>query len=215
MKSNYNNYFKDHYQSTFDEKWIMEYKDWFYSQYNFIESKIKFIGKILEIGSGLGRFYNLLPEEQKKNYIGLELDEDAASFANSYFKTNIFLNESLEEFKSTQLFDRIYAFEVLEHLDNPLLGIEKIYTLLNDYGVFVGTSPYPYIKSLQDSTHMFVLHPENWKKLFLKSGFKRVEIIPMSFIPFLWRINKNLNIRLPFYIPFKNVVSTCLIVAKK
>ncbi len=82
--------------------------------------------------------------------------------------------------------------------------------------MFIGSSPDPYKKNvLADKTHNFVLHPENWKRLFLNNLFKNVDIYPMSFLPFLWRINKHLNIKLPFYIPFKYFISTCLIIAKK
>jgi len=204
MKSRYQNYFKEHYNSTFTKQDILHYQKWFYSQYRFIKSKIKLTGNILEIGSGLGGFYNFLSSDNKKNYLGLELDGDAADFANSYFKTNKFLNESLEDFTSTISFDLVCAFEVLEHLNNPILGIEKIYSLLKDGCTFIGTSPYPYKKNISaDNSHAFVLHPENWKRLFLRNGFKNVEILPMSFFPFLFRIHKNLNIKLPFYVPFK------------
>ncbi len=216
MKSRYQNYFKEHYNSTFTKEDILHYQQWFYPQYHFIESKVKPAGNVLEIGSGFGGFYSFLSNNNKKNYLGLELDSDAVHFANSYFKTNTFLNESLEEFTSTISFNLVYAFEVLEHLSNPILSIEKIHSFLENDGIFIGTSPYPYKKNvLADDTHTFVLHPENWKRLFLDSGFKRVEIIPMSFFPFLWRIHKNLNIKLPWYVPFKNFISTCLIIAKK
>ena len=97
-----------------------------------------------------------------------------------------------------------------------MVGIEKISDLLEDGGIFIGTSPYPYKKNvLADETHNFVLHPENWKRLFLDNGFKSVETFPMSFLPSLWRINKNFNIKLPLYLPFKYFISTCLIIAKK
>lgn len=218
MKNRYRNYFKDHYGSTFSERDILNYRKVFYSQYRFIESKLKIktTNNILEIGSGFGGFYSFLSKDTKKKYLGLELDADSANFANSYFNTEVFLNKSLEEFEVGKTFSAIYAFEVLEHLDSPIQDIEKIANLLKDGGVFIGSSPYPYEKNvLADSTHNFVLHPENWKRLFLNAGFKYVEIFPMSFFPYLWRIHKYLNVRLPFYIPFPFVISTCLIIAKK
>jgi len=216
MKNNYKNYFKEHYKSTFSEKDVINYQKWFYSQYRFIQLKIKPIGNIIEIGSGLGSFYSFLSKKDQENYLGLELDADAKNFANYYFKSEAFLNKSLEELKHERKSNVIYAFEVLEHLDNPMFGIKKIFNILENGGVFIGTSPYPYKRNvLGDKTHNFVLHPENWKRLFLNNGFKKVDIFPMSFFPYLWRINKHLNIRLPFYIPFKYFISTCLIIAIK
>ena len=216
MRNNYKNYFKEHYKSTFSKRDILNYQKWFNSQYRYIVSIIKPAGNILEIGSGFGGFYSFLSKKEQKNYLGLELDADVVNFANSYFKSKVFLNKSLEEFESKGKFDIVYAFEVLEHLDNPMLGIEKIFNILGNGGMFIGTSPYPYKKNvLADKAHNFVLHPENWKRLFLNNGFKNVEIFPMSFLPYLWRINKNLNIILPFYFPFKYFISTCSIIAKK
>jgi len=118
--------------------------------------------------------------------------------------------------KSKKKYKTIFAFEVLEHLYNPQDGIKQIKDLLDEDGIFIGTSPFPFKKNvLADKTHRFCLHPENWKKFFLENGFKKVEIYPMSFIPFVWRINKHLNIRLPFYISIKHFISTTLIIAKK
>jgi SAM-dependent methyltransferase len=216
MENKYKDYFRDHYKSAFSEKDILNYQDWFYSQYRFIKSKIEPVGNILEIGSGLGGFFSLLPKENQKNYFGLELDADSVKFANSYFRSAVFLNKSLEEFEPKNKFRIVYAFEVLEHLDNPIFGIRKISNFLENDGIFIGSSPYPYKKNvLADKTHNFVLHPKNWNRLFLNNGFKNVELFPMSFFPYLWRVNTNLNIRLPFYLPFKYFVSTCLIIAKK
>ena len=218
MENKYKNYFKSHYRSALTEKDIFNYGQWFFSQLNIIRSKVKVKknGKILEIGSGFGGFYNLLSEAEKKHYMGIELDIDATNFANEYFHTNVFKNKSLESLCGYDLVDRIFAFEVLEHLNNPLESIEKIHSLLNDKGIFIGTSPYPFLKNITgDKTHTFVLHPENWKRLFLNSGFREVEVIPMSFFPYIWRTHKLLNIRLPFYVSFPFFVSTTLIIAKK
>lgn len=157
-----------------------------------------------------------MSEAARKNYTGLELDADAVNFAVSYFNSNAFLNESLEEFESDRVFDVVFAFEVLEHFDNPIENIRKISRFLKDDGVFIGTSPYPYAKNIfADKTHNFVLHPENWKQLFLKNGFKKVDIYPMSFFPVVWRFNKHLHVRIPFYVPFPYFISTSLIIGRR
>lgn len=218
MNNKYKNYFRNKEKSDLSKQNILDYQKWFFPQYQFILSKVPLekFKNILEIGSGLGGFYSFLSKKNQKNYIGLELDNSTAQFANSHFNTKSFLNISLEKYRSDVLSDVVFAFEVLEHLDSPLLGIAKIYKLLNENGLFIGTSPYPYYKNIvADDTHNFVLHPENWKRLFLNSGFAHCDIYPMSFIPYLWRINKYLNVRFPFYIPFPYFISTCLIIAKK
>lgn len=218
MKNKYKNYFRDHYRSTFTEDDISAYKKWFFSQYRFIAAKYRAEenGRILEIGSGFGGFYSMLSEDKKNLYTGLELDADAVTFSNNYFGVNVFQNISLEEFDHKGHFDTIYAFEVLEHMDDPIGNIKKIAKLLVRRGAFIGTSPYPYAKNIfADATHNFVLHPENWKRLFLDYGFNTVKIYPMSFLPYIWRLDRRLNIRIPFYVPFALFISTSLIIAKK
>ena len=219
IKNNYSNYFKRQYKSTFTTSDINKSRKWLFSQWKQIE---RYIGSkkdldILEIGSGIGSFYSLVSEKNVNlKYIGLELDKDAVKFANKYFNREIFFQRSIEDFVSKKNFSHVFAFEVLEHVDSPKIVIKKILNLLSDNGVFIGTSPYPFVKNIYaDSTHNFVLHPKNWEKLFIDSGFRSVKVLPMSFFPYLWRIHKLLNPLIPIYIPFKYFISTTLIIAKK
>lgn len=215
----YKNYFKKQYKNSLSGETIETYKKWFYAQWNFFLRKIKLMrnARVLEIGSGYGTVYSFLKVKiNEKNYCGLELDYDMCKFTNNYFKTDVFKNISIENFKSRDKYDFIFAFEVLEHVDNPRKTIEKVRSLLKEKGTFIGTSPYPYPKNVYaDDTHQYVLHPSNWEKLFKDSGFKSIETYPMSFVPFLWRLNKRINIRIPFYVPLPYFISTTLIIAKK
>lgn len=173
--SKYSNYFREHYQMTYSARDIDLYRQWFASQWNFIKKHIGFMRchSILEIGAGLGGFYSFLPHGIE--YYGLELDSSAVTFANMHFKKRILHNISIESYRTKQKYDFVCAFEVLEHLDNPLKTIHHIHSLLKNGGEFVGTSPYPYPKNVwADLTHKYVLHPENWKKLFEEAGFRSV-----------------------------------------
>ena len=213
--NNYDNYFKDHYRYGFSAEDVRAYGRWFWAQWRFFNKKIKVDYKknILEIGSGIGGFYDFFRTD---NYVGIELDKAAVEFANNHFRHGRFRNISLEAVGGAEKFDYVFAFEVLEHLDNPQAAAGKIAKLLDENGVFIGTTPYPFKKNIvADNTHLSVLHPENWRRLFLQAGFRSVDLHPLTFIPFLWRINKYFNIRLPFYLPFKYFISTCLIIAKK
>jgi SAM-dependent methyltransferase len=215
----YRDYFKDHYGATFSARDAEIQAKFLFKQLAFaikIAELNKFKDKkILEIGSGFGTLAKLLSEAGFKNYRGIEVDKDMAEFTNRNIG-NCFQNITLEEFaqNTEEKFDLIFSFEVLEHLPDPLAGIGSIKKLLNEGGVFIGTSPFPFKKNvLADRTHLFVLHPLNWQKLFLRKNFRQVQIFPMSHLPYLWRINRYLNIRIPFYLPFKYFISTALIVA--
>ena len=89
-------------------------------------------------------------------------------------------------------------------------------SLIKGEGLFIGNTPYPFKKNIvSDETHLFVLHPINWKRLFEKCGFEHVNLSAMTFLPYLLRINKKWNFIIPFYIPGMKLVSTSLIIARK
>jgi len=172
---------------------------------------------VLEVGSGEGALAKLILQRGVKDYTGIELDNSIVKFCNSNISNN-FLNVSLNEHRKqcTDTYDFVFAFETLEHFENVIKEITTIYSLLNEEGIFIGTTPYPFKKNiLADDTHLHVLHPLNWKRLFHIIGFSKVSVFPMTFIPCLWRINRALNVIIPFYCPFKHVISTTLIVAEK
>lgn len=216
----YKDYFKTHYKYVNCQEAIVSYKKWFHGQWKFMGTKVGVptSAKMLEIGSGVGGFYGVLKDAgcDVTQYTGLELDAEATEFANQHFQVACFKNESLEKFAAMEHFDLALAFEVLEHLSDPLGSLNKISNLLSSNGTFIATSPYPFKKNiLADKTHLYVLHPENWKRLLHLAGFSEVSLYPMSFIPYLWRLDKRINPVIPFYIPFPKCISTCLIIAKK
>jgi SAM-dependent methyltransferase len=219
MKKSYTKYFENHYRISYSKQDVDTYRKWFFSQWELFKKYLPSNPQIsvLEIGSGIGTVYSYLLSTYKKlTYIGLELDKSAVDFCNNYYKTNSFLNVPIEKYQSTKKHNVVFAFEVLEHLADPVVIASKIHSLLAPGGVFIGTSPYPYKKNVYaDDTHRYVLAPSNWSKLLKESGFAHVYTKPMSFLPFLWRINKHLNIRIPFYVPFPAFISTTLIIAYK
>ncbi|MBF0553507.1 MAG: class I SAM-dependent methyltransferase [Nitrospirae bacterium] len=220
MNINYTNYFKDHYGAKFQDSDFLTQEKFLYAQFQFMLRKCHMShlkdSKVLEIGSGLGTFGKILLDSGFSRYTGIELDKDIVEFTNRAIG-EYFVNISVGEFvrETEDKYKIIFALEVLEHLENPIKEIENIYYLLESGGVFVGTTPYPFEKNIQDNTHLFVLHPNNWKRLFYLAGFKRVSSYPMSFLPYIWRLNKHLNIRIPFYTSFKHFISTSLIIAEK
>ena len=161
---------------------------------------------VLEIGSGMGRLALLLYEAGFSDYTGLEVDPEAQKFSqNLGFKSFNFINQEIKDFakkNSEQRFSSVFCFETLEHLEQPIQDLMAISSLIKEGGLFIGSTPYPFKKNIvSDETHLFVLHPINWKRLFEKCGFEHVIVSAMTFLPYLWRINKKWNFIILFYIP--------------
>jgi SAM-dependent methyltransferase len=215
VNDGYQGYFERHTGRSITFGDIESKVKWFYTLARLIERRIPFTAdmRILEIGSGHGGFYGNLG--YRGDYTGLELDGSVASLTGEFFKTDDFKTVSFEEFDPEGLFDLVVAFEVLEHLEDPIESIIKIHDILQPAGTFCGTTPYPYRKNIvADDTHKYVLHPESWKRLFEMGGFKKIELRPVSYAPLLWRLDRRLNPLLPFYVPLPYFLSTCLIIAK-
>lgn len=210
----YENYFQDHYWYDFSEKDLQIHRQWFQAQFDIIKDKLhnSFDNKkILEIWSATGSFYQFL-EWYSCDYVGIEMDQSAVDRANNRF-WNKFISTSIENYV-WEWYDYIFAFEVLEHVKNPIEVIEKIKKLLKSWWIFIGTSPYPFKKNVYaDKTHRFCLTDQNWKKIFDDNWFN-TKVEPLSFIPYVWRISSKLNFRIPFYISIKHFISTTLIFAQ-
>jgi 2-polyprenyl-3-methyl-5-hydroxy-6-metoxy-1,4-benzoquinol methylase len=190
------------------------YRKWI----SYIEKKVLLRGKdikIFEIGSGLGGMLSLL-HTRNIDITGSDISKKAVATAKVLHPgvKYVFFNLQTSKFRASS-YDRIIAFEVLEHLDKLSLSISNIHKGLRKGGYFIGTTPYPYKRHILMPTHIHVLHPQKWKTLFLENGFREVSTYPLSLPPFLWRIHSSLNIIFPVYVPFPWWIATTLIIAKK
>ena len=204
--------------------WVRKDSDFVYNQLRHIRRKVPFDSDlnvpVLEIGSGMGRLALLLNEAGFSDYTGLEIDSEALKFSqNLGLESFKFINQEIKYFakqNSEKRFSIVFCFETLEHLELPIQDLMAIHSLTKEGGLFIGTTPYPFKKNIvSDETHLFVLHPINWKRLFEKCGFEDVIVTAMTFLPYMWRINKKWNFIIPFYIPGMKLFSTSLIIARK
>lgn len=138
MRISYENYFRSHYGSSFSERDVVNYQKWFATQWRIIQREVPLWhgARVLEIGSGIGGFFSIISSGAAFEYSGIEIDPEACAFANDHFDTTIFQNISLQDVPTNESFDFVFAFEVLEHLDNPSEAIEKIYSILKSGGTF-------------------------------------------------------------------------------
>lgn len=103
-------------------------------------------GWLLDIGCGTGAFVKRALEKGF-NACGIDFDHKAIEKGKKYFQINNLFAIDVKLFKNefpNTKFDIITLFQVLEHLEEPLLFIQEAKELLKDDGVLVIGVPYKY-----------------------------------------------------------------------
>jgi SAM-dependent methyltransferase len=98
-------------------------------------------GRLLDVGCGPGL---LLDEARARGYdvVGLELSRDAAAHAREGLGLDV-REEPLEAFADDDGFDAVVLADVIEHLEDPVDGIERCVALLRPGGVLCVVTPDP------------------------------------------------------------------------
>ena len=112
------------------QKWSLKNK------INLINSLSNHKGTLLDIGAGTGNFCETSKQNSWEVY-GVEPSEKAREIA---AKKNIFLHQSIEDFKGQQ-FDVVTLWHVLEHLPDLENTITAIQKLLKPKGVLIVAVP--------------------------------------------------------------------------
>lgn len=213
-------YFTEQFNAVgeFNQTDLRRNVNWFISQLKFFENRFGLdfntAGKILEIGCAIGGIAYIFKAKGVSSY-ALDISQfaiDRAKKLSSGIK--FYICDIQKKIPTREKFDFVFAFEVLEHLENPLAGLINIKKTLNANGKLIATTPYPFKKYLNINTHVNVLAPQKWNQLMKKAGFKKIDFQPVTFLPFFYRINPRLGLILPFNsnLPFIN--STIFYVAQ-
>jgi len=120
----------------------------------FIKSELHLTAKnILDVGCGGGLLTESLAIHNAK-VTGIDLSDKLIATASTHAKNNAldisYSCDSVDSFSAHHdgKFDLITSMEILEHADNPISIINSIGKLLNNGGVFIGSTITRSIKSL-------------------------------------------------------------------
>jgi 2-polyprenyl-3-methyl-5-hydroxy-6-metoxy-1,4-benzoquinol methylase len=203
--NDFDGYFADHYRAGFSEDEILHHERLLSPHLDHIHRYKELIRstRVLEIGAGQGGVLMWMKRKNIENVTAIELDREAALNLAKRFPQYSIVTDDIDQYSqsSTDQFDLILAFEVLEHLKSPIESLQKICKLLKPGGFFLGTTPYPFRRNVvSDPTHLFVLHPEGWKRLFERTGFSIKMLDSRSLVPWThhWRTASYLRLRNPF-----------------
>lgn len=197
--NSWNNYLQIKSKSEFITRLNMQYK-WIYGQIKIINSLIPLgsCDRVLEIGAGVGALLKILKEKGVVDIQATELDDDGRKLIKEYLNIDVkSITLEDENFYPESKFDKIYALEVIEHLQNPNIALKILFEKLADNGILIISTPPPNCINLRDKTHYFVMNSICWVRNIESAGFKSVETIPMTGIPFLYKFSKHLSLHLP------------------
>lgn len=216
---NFDKKYFHHFFTRYDQSELNKYSNWFWGWFNFIDRFVPLKDgqgkKVLEIGSSIGAFAKIL-KEKGYNIIASDVSSFIVEKAGRLQRDIPFKIINVEkEIKIDGLFDYIFCFDVVEHLKKPESAFENIIKKLKKGSVFIFSTPFPSKEYLSDPTHINVHEPEWWLVLGKKTGFTSLRFSYATFIPFLYRINKNLSIGFSVKINLRHINSTCIFFFKK
>ena len=199
-------YFTDYYFGTtgsFGRKELLRNKNWFYGWFKALQGEFNFKNgkgkQALEIGCAIGAAADIL-HERGFDVLATDISPYAIKKAQKLLPKIKFAVLDIEEKpKIKNKFDLIYAFEVIEHLENPTLALKNMYSMLKKDGTLICSTPYPYPYVLNvDKTHVNVRYPLEWIVLYRNSGFSKIQYRHKTFIPFFYRFSKHFHFIIPF-----------------
>ena len=185
------------------------FKGWINLLDNFLPLKKGQGRKVLEVGCAIGAFSKIL-KEKGFNVVATDISPFIIDKAQKLQKDVKFKILDIEkDVKVNEKYDYIFAFEVLEHLNNPQKALFNMKKLLKEGGVLVFSTPLPTKQTLADPMHINV-HPHNfWLSLGKKLKFKKLYLKDASFIPYFYRFSSIFSIGFPLKINLPFVNNTC------
>lgn len=95
--------------------------------------------KILNIGAATGKSSEMLSEFG--HVTSLEYDKDCCDYAQKYFNISIINGSILELPFKDEEFDLVCAFDVIEHVENDLMGLKEMKRVCKNDGLITLTVP--------------------------------------------------------------------------
>lgn len=132
-----------------------------------------------------------------------------------YPEINFFVQDIQQPLKIKTKFDVAFAFDVIEHLENPEQAIKNMYHALKPGGFAICSTPNEFKYKSGDPSHINVKKPEEWKRIFTKAGFRNIIIRQVTLVPFLYRWHWRLNFPIPFVLSCRFLLTPVFIIGER
>jgi 2-polyprenyl-3-methyl-5-hydroxy-6-metoxy-1,4-benzoquinol methylase len=156
----------------------------------------KSIGKLLDVGCGVGIFLSMAKEKGWEVF-GVDVSDYATNFAMEKFGLNCFTGKLKDANFPDKYFDVITLWDAVEHFENPLEELGEIKRILTDDGIILFDTPnveslmrliahwtywataglfkYP-VRKLYHQFHLYYFSPKTLRMLLEKAGFEVIEM---------------------------------------
>ncbi len=197
----------------YDSQELVFYYRWFKGWINLLDKFLPLKGgggrKVLEVGCAIGAFSKILSERGFET-TAVDISGFIIEKARKLQKDVRFKVLDIEkDIEINEKYDYIFAFEVLEHLNDPVKALSNMKKLLKKSGVLVFSTPLPTKQTLADPMHINI-HPHNfWLSFGKKLKFKKLYLKDVSFIPYFYRFSALFSIGFPLKIDLPFVNNTC------
>jgi len=138
---------------------------------------------ILDLACGTGYGSSFLAESN--TVVGIDRDREAIAFAKKHYGANIkFIVGDIEKSLASQGltsqgYDAVCAFEIIEHLNKPIIFLKNVCSVLKPHSIFILSTPNAYISSpdgkLKSKYHVKEFTKSELEKL-LHKHFRKVEL---------------------------------------
>lgn len=181
-KPTQNESYKHYHRDTDYKKFEKHFRNIFTLRYNTI-LKYKSIGKVLEIGASTGVMLQIFKEHGWET-LGIEPSD---AYREAKKKGLKIINRLFEKADlKSNYFDVVILNHTLEHIDNPVKVLEKVFKILKKDGiVYVDVPNFDSLsaklagknwKYLLPREHLYDFTPHTMMKILNKSGFKIVSV---------------------------------------
>ena len=148
--------------------------------------------RVLEVGCGLGQFSYMLKHVGYYQH-AYELSPEICAWVEDKLKINIFWGDATQ---SIAKYEVVAAFDVLEHLDDPIAFLKSMYDKLDEEGVLCIQTPCyddmltyenmrvtkpRFIEQLKENEHIYIYSKKSVELLLKKAGFNYIYFEPAFF----------------------------------
>lgn len=213
-------YFEEYYKGIgdFSEEKDKKLKNWFKGVLNYVHKFVPLKGgkikKVLEFGCATGIVSALL-SERGYDVLGTDVSTYAVSKARKLHPEVKFLTHDMQKPFPKKDFDLVFAFDVIEHLRNPQLGIKNAYNALKKGGFIVLSTCGDAPGISTDPTHINIKTADEWNNILIKSGFRDIIVKHVTILPYFYRLNWHFSIIMPFPTASPYIISPVFIFARK